>query len=116
MGELPLFDLTVIFTLALLGAAILMVISDLAVDFLNRFTVDSVDDVAGWAFTLPSQRPATWQAEAGPTSPGGPARCPICLETQPAVDVFFIRAHGQLVCRPCARLTPAQASLMRTHH
>ena len=85
---------------------ILARISDIAVDYWNS----TVDDVPA----SPSQRAGARVAAEATNPPGGPARCPICLETQ-ALPSMWIRAHGQLVCRPCARLSPGEANLIRSH-
>jgi len=107
-----MFSVSILVVVAFFGGALLMLLSDTAVDLWNRLYADGVDDVPVYS----SQRPGTeWQPEAGSTSPGGPARCPLCLETQPPVDVFFVRQHGQLVCRPCSRLSPVEAARLRSH-
>lgn len=106
MGN-TMFYLSVMIAAVFGAGAVLMFISDTVVDWYNRTA--TVDD----APVYPSQRPGAWQ-EAAATSPGGPARCPICLETQ-ALPSMWIRAHGQLVCRPCARLSPGEANLIRSH-
>ena len=107
MGN-TMFYLSVMVAAVFGVGAVLMFISDTVVDWYNRSL--AVDDVPAF----PSQRAGAWVAAEATFPPGGPARCPICLETQ-ALPSMWIRAHGQLVCRPCARLSPGEANLIRSH-